>query len=549
MKSKKARTWRTDTGHQLTERELGKLQIRIEGVFEECRDDMAKTAEEYWGKLKVREAKMTKLWNNGEITKEQYASWYRAQVGRGKNFEELRDRMAQRVVEASSYSNDIIRGTLPEMYAINRNWAAYQIESITGADFALWDEHTVKRLLVEKPDLMPSYPIMRAIDNEYNLAYCKTQITNVVTSGIIQGHSIDQMATELVRKVAGMEMHSAVRAARTATTSAENAGRLDSYAEAEGMGIKMEKEWMATLDSRTRHSHAILDGEHVPVKDTFSNGCRYPADPRGAAAEVYNCRCTLTAWFPELKAQNDARYTYSKWKSDKEAEGNTMALRMASPNAFNRLSTSPVAHTSAEKEELKLYARLNGVRLSGMEAFDGDTNLLKSQIDTLASLKAEYGINYPIGIYVDSHLSGGTLGQIGKNHAIRIDRYALRSREITEAYLNSDNYLAASSVEGIIVHEFGHLLEKEYGEVGLETVQKVYYNLYGKAVDMDNAVDFLYSNVSIYASEPVERMNKNDTLEPRDFKEVIPEILSLHSAKPNDFTTAFVDTLKGVYGL
>ena len=370
MKSKKARTWRTDTGHQLTERELGKLQTRIEGVFEECRDDMAKTAEEYWGKLKVREAKMTKLLNNGEITKEQYTSWYRAQVGREKNFEELRDRMAQRVVEASSYSTDIIRGTLPEMYAINRNWAAYQIESITGADFALWDEHTVKRLLVEKPDLMPNYPIMRAIDNEYNLAYCKTQITNVVTSGIIQGHSIDQMAAELTRKVAGMEMHSAVRAARTATTSAENAGRLDSYAEAEGMGIKMEKEWMATLDSRTRHSHAILDGEHVPVKDTFSNGCRYPADPRGAAAEVYNCRCTLTAWFPELKKQNDARLTYSKWISSKQA-----AYDMADEKGVvSSISISAKEYAKKAEKIIDKYTS-NGTNWSGkVSIFDKSQN-------------------------------------------------------------------------------------------------------------------------------------------------------------------------------
>ena len=55
------------------------------------------------------------------------------------------------------------------------------------------------------------------------------------------------------------------------------------------------QEWLATLDGRTRHSHAVLDGEQVAQDKKFSNGCRYPGDPRGPAWEIYNCRCTLVA--------------------------------------------------------------------------------------------------------------------------------------------------------------------------------------------------------------------------------------------------------------
>ena len=61
------------------------------------------------------------------------------------------------------------------------------------------------------------------------------------------------------------------------------------------MGIKVRKEWLATLDGRTRHSHAMLDGEKVDNEKKFSNGCMFPGDPNGPAAEVYNCRCTLIA--------------------------------------------------------------------------------------------------------------------------------------------------------------------------------------------------------------------------------------------------------------
>ena len=96
-----------------------------------------------------------------------------------------------------------------------------------------------------------------------------------------------------------MNRKNAVRAARTAATGAENGGRMDSYFAAEEMGIKIEKQWLATLDGRTRDSHADLDGKHVPNDEAFDNGLMYPGDPSGYASEVYNCRCTMIAYYPE----------------------------------------------------------------------------------------------------------------------------------------------------------------------------------------------------------------------------------------------------------
>ena len=64
-------------------------------------------------------------------------------------------------------------------------------------------------------------------------------------------------------------------------------------------GLQMQKEWMATLDGRTRDSHRDLDGERVPYDEPFSNGLMFPADPQGAGREVWNCRCTMRAIFPE----------------------------------------------------------------------------------------------------------------------------------------------------------------------------------------------------------------------------------------------------------
>jgi SPP1 gp7 family putative phage head morphogenesis protein len=184
---------------------------------------------------------------------------------------------------------------------VNRNYAAYTIESVAGdVGFDLWDEQTVKRLIKDEPDLMPYYPAKRALNRGIDLAYGKRQISACVTSSILQGKSIKGIADDLQTRIPTMNRTSAIRTARTAVTGAQNAGRIDSYTAAKKMGIKLKKEWLATLDGRTRHSHAMLDGEQVDNEKKFSNGCMFPGDPNGPSAEVYNCRCTLIAAYVEL---------------------------------------------------------------------------------------------------------------------------------------------------------------------------------------------------------------------------------------------------------
>ena len=225
---------------------------------------------------------------------------------------------------AVSYTND----ATPGIYSLNRNYAAYTIESVAGdVGFDLWDEQTVKRLMVEQPDLMPYYPPKRALKRSIDLAYGKKQITASVTSSILRGLSIKHMADNLQKRITTMSRDSAIRTARTAVTGAQNAGRMDSYAAAEKMGIKLKKEWLATLDARTRHSHAMLDGEQVAQDKKFSNGCRFPGDPQGPPWEIYNCRCTLVAAVDGVDTSDGLRrtrdglisdMTYAQWEASKQ---------------------------------------------------------------------------------------------------------------------------------------------------------------------------------------------------------------------------------------
>ena len=142
---------------------------------------------------------------------------------------------------------------------------------------------------------------------------------------IVQGESIPNMAKRIARTMGEVNKAATVRYARTATTAAENTGRIDSYRRAVDMGIDMQQEWRAVHDMRTRYSHREMDGELRNVGEFFSNGCEFPGDPDGPDEEIWNCRCTLRAIVKGLEPkarelQSDSALggmTYEEWKHEK----------------------------------------------------------------------------------------------------------------------------------------------------------------------------------------------------------------------------------------
>lgn len=327
-----------DYAHKMTDAELSKLERRIAKLYKEAADELTDTVKAYFEQFEKRDAAMKEKLDAGEITERQYKQWRLTQIGRGNRFIALRDKVAERYTNANEIAIAYINDATPGIYTLNRNYSAYTIEQVSSsADFTLFDERTVKRLAVEQPDLMPYYPKDRALKRGIDLAYGKQQITANVTSGILQGKSIYRLADDLQKSIRDMNRTSAIRTARTAVTAAQNAGRLDTYRAAQDMGIKLKKQWLATLDNRTRHAHAMLDGQTVDNDKPFKvDGYEimFPGDASAPGYLVYNCRCTLIAALDDVpKTPNPLRrardpetgksilvsdMTYAQWESWKE---------------------------------------------------------------------------------------------------------------------------------------------------------------------------------------------------------------------------------------
>ena len=308
---------RPDYAHKMTDAQLAKLEQRIAKIYKQAADELSETITAYFKQFEKRDADMLEKVKNGTVSEQQCKQWRLTQIGRGNRFIALRDKVAERYTNANEVAIAYINDATPGIYTLNRNYSAYTIEQVSSsADFTLFDEQTVKRLIVEQPDLMPYYPPKRALQRGIDLKYGKQQITASVTSSILQGKGIGKIADDLQSRMQDMSRASAIRTARTAITAAQNAGRLDTYRAAQDMGIKLKKQWMATLDNRTRHAHAMLDGQTVDVDKTFKvDGYElmYPGDNSAPGYLVYNCRCTTISVLPdEPKPRHELRRAYDE---------------------------------------------------------------------------------------------------------------------------------------------------------------------------------------------------------------------------------------------
>lgn len=232
----------------------------------------------------------------GEATEEQFEKWLQQRAYNEENNIELIKVLSEDAYHSNEIAAQMISEHMFDVYALNANYAAYDIDRLIGfyTNFTLYSKDTVERLIRDDPQLLPRIKVDKRKDMRWNTK----KIRNELTQGILQGESVKKIANRFER-VVGMNSNAAIRNARTATTSAQNGGRLASYERASSIGVQCKKMWIAAMDNRTRHSHRLLDGQiqdlDKPFKSIYGK-IMMPGDPNAeSAADIYNCRCKIIA--------------------------------------------------------------------------------------------------------------------------------------------------------------------------------------------------------------------------------------------------------------
>lgn len=309
---------------ELLERQAQELQGKLQLTYANAIDDMTSRIEASLKEFAAEDARWRADVAAGKKDAKAYRAWRKDQALHNDRLKALKRALTQDLTAADKMAMAYVNQVPAGVYAEGMNFATYEIEhgAKVNTSFTLYDKNTVMELVANEPNLLPQ----AAFDKVKDKAWNSRHVTSAVTQAVLQGQTVPQLAASIAG-IAAMDQRAAMRAARTAMTSAHSLGKLKGYERAADMGIDVKKQWLAALDSRTRGSHRRLDGEVVELDAEFSNGLKYPGDPDGPASEVYNCRCTLVPVIGDVEYDEVERanklggMSYNEWKNEHDTSG------------------------------------------------------------------------------------------------------------------------------------------------------------------------------------------------------------------------------------
>lgn len=293
-----------DAAREWTDKRLEVMEKHIEQIYKQAQGELTEKWEVYMRQGKKRLETLYNAYLSAPPDKKQeYLQKYQQALQnytlKNKWYRDMVDETTLRLANTNEIAAKYINDQVPAIYATNYNFIAPELENI-GIKWTLRDEYTVRNLI---RDTIPERHINYAKDMLWN----KKQINSAVLQGILQGESIPKISKRLL-PIVGNNKTSAIRTARTSVTGAENRGRLDRYHDYEDQGVVMGKVWLATPDGRTRDWHISMDGQEVPVNESFIDGLgnelEYPGDPGAPGETVYNCRCSMKSHIIGIRQSN-----------------------------------------------------------------------------------------------------------------------------------------------------------------------------------------------------------------------------------------------------
>jgi hypothetical protein len=121
----------------------------------------------------------------------------------------------------------------------------------------------------------------------------KTILRDIIQNGMNEGLSHKEIAKKM--RETG-RITSPIRARTIALTETHTASVKAVDSAIKSTRIKMNKEWISSIDKRTRPWHLEVSGTVIPEDEMFivkGVPMKRPGDPRGGSVNTVNCRCVL----------------------------------------------------------------------------------------------------------------------------------------------------------------------------------------------------------------------------------------------------------------
>jgi SPP1 gp7 family putative phage head morphogenesis protein len=495
---------------QETDAALTKLEKKLTATYKNGLQTAQNKLSDYLDTYSYIENEMQAKVDSGDLSQSDFNSWKLNAMARGERWEQMCDTLSTDLTNTNQIAMNMVGDHMSDVYANNYNYQTYALEKSAQIDtnFTMYNHDTVERLVKDNPNLLPKPTVNTEKDYKWN----KQRFNSTITSGILAGTSNGDIADSL-SNVFGMSKNGAIRSARTATTSAENGGTLDSMRRMQDLGLNVKKQWMATLDDRTRDSHRDLDGETQELDDAFSNGLQYPADPTGDPSEVYNCRCTMVSEIDgtssvdfsdlDMRASNIGDMTYDEWKA-----GHNYDEESTEPEEPDEEDNDDFDYDSLQSlDDVNKYlensgnydiTRLHPVPQRILDKNDPELTQLYKEINMISDKMPNYmrdtdlesakSIARASDIFFNNFPELKELYTIPRTHndvtGLAMAETRVPKRGIASVSLNPDyfgnydkladaTYNAGSfhpegfSPEGVVIHELAHALDNAFSQAGV----------------------------------------------------------------------------------
>ena len=138
------------------EQRIEKLGKRIEKVYDQASKEMTDKVNDFFADFQRLDAQKLALVKAGKMTQADYDRWRKNKILMSEKYMDLRDTMADSMLNANRIATSYINHELPETYAHNYNRVGQDVESkVAGYSFDLTDPTTIRNLSTKKKTLLP----------------------------------------------------------------------------------------------------------------------------------------------------------------------------------------------------------------------------------------------------------------------------------------------------------------------------------------------------------------------------------------------------------
>ncbi len=307
-----------DTAHYQTDLKLEEMEKRLSAIYSRAEKTVQKKMADYAKSIDKKSSELLQAYKDAETedekrkAKKAYIRFYR-KVVKSKEFVSLSANVSDDLYKANVEASAYINSQTPSIYALNYNY----INAEMAKDIDGFKPQKITDTEAEKYSGYTRQTVDRKKDTDWN----KDNLKKSVIAGSLLLLGAYAIMKRSAHSAVEKNHNSASMHSEGMGTDSENKARLDGMYRASDIGFKVQKQWRATLDNRTRDSHRSIDGETIDIDDTFGNGLKYPRGPGGALSEICNCRCRLRYVTPYTKYETrsarlgEVRGSYKKGSS------------------------------------------------------------------------------------------------------------------------------------------------------------------------------------------------------------------------------------------